>query len=91
MSDSIPRRLRAAAGQVKEAVGLAAGLGWLFADHVRRRLTGRPGLFDELFADLHIELEERDIHPPYDDRDAPIEEARTKQTARHRRGPKDPQ
>ena len=90
MSDSIPRRLRAAAGQVKEAVGLATSLAWLLADDVRRKLTGRPGLFDELFADLHIELEERDVHPPYDDRDGPIEEARTKQTARGAKRTKDP-
>ena len=85
------RRLRAAAGQVKEAVALAGGLTWLLADHVRRKLTGRPGLFDELFADLQFEIDERDIHPPYDDRDAPIKEARTKQTARRSKGSKDPQ
>ncbi len=91
MIGSIPRRLWATARQVKEAVGLAAGLSWLLADHVRRRLTGRPGLFDELFADLHIEIDERDIHPPYDDRDTPVQEARTKQPARHSKGTKDPQ
>ncbi len=90
MSTSIAR-LRAAAGHIKEAFGLAAGLSWLLADHARRKLTGRPGLFDELFDDLHIELDERDVHPPYDDRDAPIEEARTKQTARRSKGSRDPQ
>ncbi len=91
MIGSIPRRLVAAAGHIKEALGLAAGLSWLLGDHIRRKLTGRPGLFDEMFADLHIELDERDILPPYDDRDVPSEEARTKQTARRSKGSKDPQ
>ena len=88
MKRSIPQALRQAAAQVREAVELGAGLAWLLADHVRRRLTGRPGLFDELFSDLDFGLEERDVMPPFDGDEPPPQEARAKPTARRDRNTK---
>ncbi len=84
MTRTIAARLAKVAAQVKEAIGVAYSVGWLIADHVRRKLTGQPGLFEDL--DFTIELDERDVMPPYDD--PPIEEVRTKQTARNRKGTK---
>ncbi len=81
----ITARLSKAAAQVKEAIGISYSLAWLLVDHVRRKLTGQPGLFEEL--DFTIELDERDVTPPYD-RDPPAAEARTKQTSASRKGSK---
>ncbi len=76
-------RMRSIWQSVTDAVGLAGSLAWLLGDHVRRRLTGRPSWTEELFSDLHFEIDERDVAKPYDSPgDLPVEEARTKQTAR---------
>lgn len=80
---SFTGKMRSIWQSVADAVGLAGSLAWLLGDHVRRRLTGRPSWTEELLGDLHFEIEERDIAKPYDcPGDLPVEEARTKQTAR---------
>ncbi len=87
MKRSIPKTLGVVASQVKEVLGIGAGLAWLLADHVRRRLTGRPALFDELFSELDLGLEERDVMPPYEE-DRPLQEPSAKQTGRRNRNTK---
>jgi hypothetical protein len=71
------RRIRAGAHMIAGSVAGAVTLAWFAVDHVRRRLTGRPGLFDELFEDLRFEIDERDVAKPYD---APGSGPNTKQT-----------
>lgn len=60
------RRIRVLGGDLASALAGSVTLGWLLIDHVRRRLTGRPALFDELFSDLRIEITEDDIRKPYE-------------------------
>lgn len=88
MNRSLGGGITRVAAWVKEALGVGVTLGWLLYDHVRRRLTGRPGLFDDL--DIKVELDEADVTPPFrdDDGDDHVQQARTKQTARAQRGPR---
>lgn len=82
---------------VRATLDTAEGCGWLVwlvTDHVWRRLTGRPSLFEEAFTDLDFGLTEDDLAKPYDPPGSPESEeaptvqrtrrpgARTKQTGR---------
>ncbi len=80
----IAARISRGAAHVKETAGLAAGLAWLAWDHARRKLTGRPGLFEEL--DFTIELDEADVTPPFDNRDRPEQKAPPPKTPRGGKG-----
>ncbi len=77
---------RAAMHRVRDTGELVASLAWLLADHVRRRLTGRPSLLEEVFGSLDFDLVEEDILPPFEDCDPAAEEARTRQVPRRVNG-----
>ncbi len=67
---------------VSNAAGVAYSIGYLLADHVWRRFTGRPSWFEELFDDLDFHIEPGDLEKPYDrPGDINVEPAQAKQTA----------
>ena len=58
--------VRGGATSVGSALVMTGLLAWIGVDHVRRRLTGRPSMFGEMFEGLEFDLREEDLRKPYD-------------------------